>query len=224
MYQEIYIREHGYEAECTKYTENGKHDCARCIKEFKKVQGKVAIPCPTYPLYSDSVTRVLSYEDLFAVNAGEKFERDEKALAVRLEKEYEAKKIAEKVNLVKENKVEEQKANENSEPIEENREDDDINGKNQTGNELTEEVGTSGDNLGGQTGASASEEQKSELTERKLVEKIISNLNLDSAGNLGSAKFGESLSAIQEYEESWEQYTNGDRKSRNISNNDDDVG
>ena len=210
MYQEIYIREHGYEAECTKYTENGKHDCARCIKEFKKVQGKVAIPCPTYPLYSDSVTRVLSYEDLFAVNAGEKSERDEKALAVRLEKEYEAKKIAEKLNLVKENKVEEQKANENSEPIEENREDDDINGKNQTGNELTEEVGTSRDDLGGQTRTSAPEEQKSELTERKLVEKIITKLNLDSAGNLGSAKFGEGLSAIQEYEENWRKYINGE--------------
>ena len=78
--------------------------------------------------------------------------------------------------------------------------------------------------MGRQTGASASEEQKSELTERKLVEKIISKLNLDSAGNLGSAKFGEGLSAIQEYEESWEKYKNGDRKSRKISNNDDDVG
>ena len=153
-----------------------------------------------------------------------KLEREEKARAVQLEKKYEAKKIAKKVNLVKEDKFEEQKANENSEPTEENRDDNDNDGKNQAGNELTEEVGRSGDNLGGQTRASAPEEQKSELTERKLVEKIISKLNLDRVGNVGSAKFGEGLSAIQEYAESWWRYINGDRKSGNISNNDDDVG
>ena len=223
MYQEIYIREHGYEAECAKYTKNGKHDCTRCVKEFKEAQSKVAIPCPTYPLYSDSVTRVLSYKDLFAVNESEKLEREEKARAVQLEKKYEAKKIAKKVNLVKEDKFEEQKVNENSEPTEENRDDNDNDGKKQAGNGLTEEVGRSGDNLGGQTRASAPEEQKSELTERKLVEKIITKLNLDSAGNVGSAKFGEGLSAIQEYAESWWRYINGDRKSGNISNNDDDI-
>ena len=165
----------------------------------------------------------MSYKDLFAVNESEKLEREEKARAVQLEKKYEAKKIAKKVNLVKENKIEEQKANENSEPTEENRDDNDNDGKNQAGNELTEEVGRSGDNLGGQARASAPEEQKSELTERKLVEKIISKLNLDRAGNVGSAKFGEGLSAIQEYAESWWRYINGDRKSGNISNNDDDV-
>ena len=192
MYQEIYIRERGYETECAKYTENGKHDCARCVKEFKKEQGKVAIPCPTYPLYSDSVTRVLSYEDLFAVNAGEKSERDEKALAVRLEKEYEAKKIATKVNLAKENKVEEKKSNEKSEPIKRSREIADSDEKNRNGNEVTEEIGTIGDDLGRQTGTSSIEEQETEM--------II----------FGTEKYGESLSGRLEYEESWEEYINGE--------------
>lgn len=121
-YQEIYIKEHGYEKECKKFTKNGKHDCAKCLEEFKKIHGKVAIECPTYPLYSDSVTKVLSYEDLFAVNFAEKNERDEKARAVRLEKEYEERKSEKenspKVNLSKENKVEEQKSDEKIEPAE----------------------------------------------------------------------------------------------------------
>ena len=61
------------------------------------------IPCPTYPLYSDSVTKVLSYEDLFKVNAGEKLEREEKARAVRLEKaeeEYKRYHYSAKINLL----------------------------------------------------------------------------------------------------------------------------
>ena len=196
MYQEIYIRERGYEMACAKYTKKGKHDCERCISEYKKPKGEVPIPCPTYPLYSDSVTRVLSYEDLFAVNAGEKLERDEKALAVRLEKEYEeriaAKKNAEKVNLVKEPKVEEQKSDENAEPIKRSREIADGDEKNRNGNEITEDVGTIGDDLGRQTGASSIEEQESQ---------IISS---------GIAKFGESLSGRLEYEESSEEYINGE--------------
>lgn len=196
MYQEIYIRERGYEMACAKYTKNGKHDCERCISEYKKPKGEVPIPCPTYPLYSDSVTRVLSYENLFAVNAGEKLEGDEKALAVRLEKEYEeriaSKKNAEKVNLVKEPKVEEQKSDENAEPIKRSREIADSDEENRNGNEITEEVGTIGDDLGRQTGASSIEEQES---------LIISS---------GTAKFGESLSGRLEYEESWEEYINGE--------------
>ena len=196
MYQEIYIRERGYEMACAKYTKKGKHDCERCISEYKKPKGEVPIPCPTYPLYSDSVTRVLSYEDLFAVNAGEKLERDEKALAVRLEKEYEeriaAKKNAEKVNLVKELKVKEIKSDENAEPIKRSREIADGDEKNRNGNEITEDVGTIGDDLGRQTGASSIEEQESQ---------IISS---------GIAKFGESLSGRLEYEESWEEYINGE--------------
>ena len=125
MYQEIYIREHGCEEACAKYTKNGKHDCAKCISDYKKKEAKPAIPCPTYPLYSDTVTRVLSYKDLFAVNEGEKSERDEKSLAVQLERDYEAREAAKreatKVSLVEKSKVEEQKANENSEPVERNR-------------------------------------------------------------------------------------------------------
>ena len=196
IYQEIYIRERGYEAACAKFTKNGKHDCAKCILEYKKPKGEVPIPCPTYPLYSDSVTRVLSYEDLFAVNAGEKSERDEKALAVRLEKEYEeriaAKKNAEKVNLVKQLKVEEQKTDENAEPIKRSGDIADVDEKNQSGNEIAEDIGTVGDDLRVQTGTSTIEEQETEMI------------------SSGTVKFGESLSSRLEYEESWEEYINGE--------------
>ena len=100
MYQKVYIKEHGYEEECKKY----KHDCEKCVREFKEPQKKVAIPCPICPLYSDSVTKVLSYEDLFAVNAAEKLEREEKARAVQLEKEYsERQAIREKFRKKDEN-------------------------------------------------------------------------------------------------------------------------
>jgi hypothetical protein len=194
-YQEIYIHEHDCEVACAKYTKDGKHDCARCVKEFKEPQGKVAIPCPTYPLYSDSVTKVLSYEDLFAVNTSEKSERDEKARAVRLEKEYEARQAAKskgKVTLTKENKSEEQKLDEKLEQVEENRNADDIGKQNQVGDKFTEEIGTDGNNLEESAGESSIEEQKLEM--------ISSN----------TSKFGESLFARREYEESWEHYINGD--------------
>ena len=208
MYQEIYIRERGYEAACAKFTKNGKHDCESCISEYKKPQGKVAIPCPTYPLYSDSVTKVLSYEDLFAVNAGEKMERDEKALAVQLEKEHEAreaaKKNAEKVNLVKEPKVKEQKSDENPEPIKKSR---DVNKYIETtqGYELAEVVESSGDDLGGQTGTSTLEKPETTVDEPTSVE----NFNFERDGDAAAMNFGESLSSRREYEESWEQFTNG---------------
>ena len=144
----------------------------------------------------DSVTKVLSYEDLFAVNASEKSERDEKALAVRLEKEYEAriaaKKNAEKVNLVKQLKVEEQKTDENAEPIKRSGDIADVDEKNQSGNEIAEDIGTVGDDLRVQTGTSTIEEQETEM--------IIS----------GTEKYGESLSGRLEYEESWEEYINGE--------------
>ena len=222
MYQKIYIREHGYEAECAKYTKNGKHDCEHCILEYKKKQGKPAIPCPTYPLYSDSVTRVLSYEDLFAVNAGEKFERDEKALAVQLEREYEArvaaKKNAEKLNLVKESKIEGQKADENVEPIKRSRNVDEYVETSQ-GFEVAEEIRPSGNDLGRQAGASAPEEQEASVAEAKSTEEF----NFERNGNSVVKNFGESLLSRREYAESWEQYTNGDRKSGNISDNDDDA-
>ena len=171
-YQEIYIHEHDCEVACAKYTKDGKHDCARCVKEFKELQGKVAIPCPTYPLYSDSVTKVLSYEDLFAVNTSEKSERDEKARAVRLEKEYEARQAAKskgKVTLTKENKSEEQKLDEKLEQVEENRNADDIGKQNQVGDKFTEEIGTDGNNLEESAGESSIEEQKLEMISSKNV-------------------------------------------------------
>ena len=138
----------------------------------------------------------MSYEDLFAVNAGEKSEREEKALAVRLEKEYEeriaAKKNAEKVDLAKKAKVEEQKSDEKAESIKRSREIADSDEKNRNGNEVTEEIDTIGDDLGRQTGTSSIEEQETEM--------IIS----------GTEKYGESLSERLEYEESWEEYINGE--------------
>ena len=109
MYRKIYIREHGCEEACQKYN----RDCERCVREFKAATGKVPIPCPTYPLYSDSVTKVLSFEDLFAVNAAEKSEREDKARAVRLEKEYAAREAAKTQSL---RKTEEQNTNEKSKP------------------------------------------------------------------------------------------------------------
>lgn len=89
MYQGIYIKEHGCEAACKKYTSGGKHDCARCVEEYKKANDLPPIPCPTYPLYSDHVTRVLSFEDLFAVHAADKEELSERSLAVQMEKEHQ---------------------------------------------------------------------------------------------------------------------------------------
>lgn len=112
MYQERYINEHGYEEMCRQF----KHDCERCVREFKEPQGKVAIPCPICPLYSDSVTKVLSFEDLFAVNAGEKNERETKARAVRLEKEYAER---EAVKLKFREKSERKNSDEKIEQIEE---------------------------------------------------------------------------------------------------------
>ncbi len=164
----------------------------------------------------------MSYEDLFAVNAGEKYERDEKALAVQLEREYEArvaaKANAEKVNLVKENKVEGQKADENVEPIKRSRNVDEYVETSQ-GFEIAEEISPSGNDLGRQAGASSPEEQEEAVAEAKSTEEF----NFEFNGNSVAKNFGESLLSMREYAESWEQYTNGDRKSGNISNNDDDI-
>ena len=103
MYQGIYIKEHGCEAACKKYTSGGKHDCARCVEEYKKSHDLPPIPCPTYPLYSDHVTRVLSFEDLFAVHAADKEELSERSLAVQMEKEHQMRLDEEVGNLVSEN-------------------------------------------------------------------------------------------------------------------------
>ena len=209
MYQEIYIREHGLEEACAKYTKSGKHDCAKCISDYKKKEAKPAIPCSTYPLYSDTVTRVLSYEDLFAVNAGEKSERDEKSLAVQLERDYEAreaaKKEAMKVSLVKKSKVEEKKPNENSEPVKRNR---NVDGQVETnqGFEHAEEIKPSGNDLGGQAGTSAPEKQETAVKESVSAEECAVELE----GNSLTMSFGESLLLQREYMNSWEQYTSGD--------------
>ena len=180
MYQEIYIKEHGYEENCKKYTKNGKHNCEKCIEEKKK-EGKPAIACPIYPLYSDSVTKVLSYEDLFAVNEAEKIEREEKARAVQLEKEYQEKIEAEKnkkVDLKK--KPKEQVKNEK----EEKSNDDNNSGENQERNNETEGSKSVGvvDKLE-DTGKGETEEQN-----QKIV------------------IFGESESSLEEYNEEWEKY------------------
>lgn len=198
MYQEIYIKEHGFEEVCKKYN----HNCEKCVREYKEPQGKVAIECPTYPLYSDSVTKVLSYEDLFAVNAAEKNERDEKARAVRLEKEYEERKAvkeqAKKVNLKKE-----QKSDEKLEPTEENRNATESVGENSEFDEVSKDAGEVGENLGGKIGESAAEKYES-----KIVEEIISKIYFGD-GEIKIALFGESPADLYEYEESWENFING---------------
>ena len=116
-------------------------------------------------------------------------------MTVRLEKEYEAriaaKKNAEKVNLIKEPKVEEQKTDENAEPIKKSRDVDKYIETTQ-GYELAQVVESSGDDLGGQTGASSIEDEKTEM---------ISSC---------TENFAESLSGRLEYEESWEEYINGE--------------
>ena len=102
MYQGIYIKEHGCEVACKKYTSAGKHDCTRCVEEYKKSHGLPPIPCPSYPLYSDHVTRVLSFEDLFAVHAADKEELEERSLAVQMEKEHQMRLSEEAENMVSE--------------------------------------------------------------------------------------------------------------------------
>ena len=145
MYQEIYVREHEFQKFCKKFLNGSDEDCKKCVEKYKIPQNLPAMICPMYPLYSDSVTKVLSYEDLFEVNAGEKFERDEKAKAVRLEKEFAERKAAkeksEKVNLSKENEVEEKKSDEKIGTVEEIGESSEIAGENQGGDEVAEIIG-----------------------------------------------------------------------------------
>ena len=230
MYQQIYIKEHGYEEICKKYTINGKHDCEKCIEEYKKKNDKPAIACPIYPLYSDSVTRVLSFEELFAVNEAEKVEREEKAKAVQLEKEYQEREKAkneksnestEKVNLTKEEGKSENEESKSSESTQ-NTDTDAENGKR---NEVTENTGTDEKAVAivdGATGTSETEgqeiakelevvesEEKSELTapsEEKSTKKL----------RVEEAEYGESELSKEKYEESWLEYINGNRKSRDV--------
>ncbi|MBR1859350.1 MAG: hypothetical protein IJ797_07615, partial [Selenomonadaceae bacterium] len=77
MYQEIYVKEHGYQKFCKKYPNGSEEDCKECIEKCKLKNSVPAMICPTYPLYSDNVTKVLSFKDLFEVNAGENQGRNE---------------------------------------------------------------------------------------------------------------------------------------------------
>ncbi|MBR6013437.1 MAG: type IV secretory system conjugative DNA transfer family protein [Selenomonadaceae bacterium] len=210
-YQEIYVKEHGYEEGCKKFTKNGKHNCEECLKNYKKPNGLPEMICPTYPLYSDSVTKVLSYEDLFAVNAGEKFEREEKARAVQIEKEFEARKNAaensKEVDLSKENKNEEKKSDEKIESVGESREVAEVVGEKQFEN--AEDAGADGKNLGEEIGESTPEKSESEIMEEKLAAKIISDFYFGKE-KLKKSLFGESLANLREYDESWEKFINGD--------------
>lgn len=82
-YQKIYVREHGWEEEyCKKYN----HKCEDCIEKFKIPNGLSAIPCPTFPMYSDIVTKIETYDDLFAVHSLEVADKKEKMNMVMLEK------------------------------------------------------------------------------------------------------------------------------------------
>ena len=131
-------------------------------------------------------------------------------MAVRLEKEFaerkSAKEKSKKVNLNKEKILEEKKSDENIEPTEERREVAEVVGESQS--EVAEIVGTDRENLGGQIGASTAEKSESEIIEEKIAEKILSDFYF-SEENQKIALFGESLSNLREYEESWEQYISG---------------
>ena len=85
QYKKIYIKEHEWQENCKKY----KNDCEKCVAEFKIPNNYPAIPCPDYPLYSDTVTAVRSYEELFAVHAAEISDQNARATAVSIEKEQE---------------------------------------------------------------------------------------------------------------------------------------
>ena len=62
--------------------------------------------------------------------------------------------------------------------------------------------------MGGEVRESKVEESQSEIAERKIAEKIISSYQFCNV-NSKIVIFGESLSALREYEESWEKYING---------------
>ena len=67
------------------------------------------IECPTYPMYSDSVTKVLTYENLFEVHAADKKAAAEKAEAVREEK-FPLSTFIKKIQVEKKNiKIEKEK-------------------------------------------------------------------------------------------------------------------
>ena len=90
-YQKIYVKEHDWEE---KYCKKYNHKCEDCIEKFKIPNGLPAIPCPTYPMYSDIVTKVETYDDLFAVHSLEVADKKEKMQMVMLEKENDKEILA----------------------------------------------------------------------------------------------------------------------------------
>ena len=86
-YQEIYVKEHHFDF-CKKYPKGDEGECEKCMK-IKAEKNLPQMECPKYPLYSDSVTQVLKYEDLFAIHEAEKISAEEKAKAVQLEKNFQ---------------------------------------------------------------------------------------------------------------------------------------
>ena len=99
-YQEIYVKEHNFDF-CKKYPKGDGKACAACMK-IKAEKNLPQIECPTYPLYSDSVTKVLTYENLFEVHAADKKAAEEKAEVVREEK-FPLSTFVKKVQVEKEN-------------------------------------------------------------------------------------------------------------------------
>ena len=86
-YQEIYVKEHNFDF-CKKYPKGDESACEKCMK-IKAEKNLPEMECPKYPLYSDSVTQVLTYENLFAIHEAEKISAEEKAKAVQSEKNFQ---------------------------------------------------------------------------------------------------------------------------------------
>ena len=86
-YQEIYVKEHNFDF-CKKYPQGDENACEKCLK-IKAEKKLPEMECPKYPLYSDSVTQILTYENLFAIHEAEKISAEEKAKAVQSEKNFQ---------------------------------------------------------------------------------------------------------------------------------------
>jgi len=86
-YQEIYVKEHNFDF-CKKYPKGDENACEKCLK-IKAEKKLPEMECPKYPLYSDSVTQILTYENLFAIHEAEKISAEEKAKAVQSEKNFQ---------------------------------------------------------------------------------------------------------------------------------------
>ena len=117
-YQEIYVKEHGFDF-CKKYPKSDDKACKECMK-IKAEKNLPQIECPTYPLYSDQVTQVLTYADLFSVHEAYKKALAEKKAAIREEKNPVAtifEKAKSKVKAEEKASLEELSAESNAEII-----------------------------------------------------------------------------------------------------------